>query len=344
MYSNFKNLESVSKQARKPMWKAALSKRSSATQTQPDHQSLRTRFVILRLRKKKGLLRSDHCKNSDSTCTSTVHFSADEQGRAKPSISSSDKTSYLRDPHDTLENCLVPVYPDPVCAEASYPKAGESSAMASSSASEPVHAEGGSHSSKRTRDGFSIDCSYTKRTKTADGSARIVAACTPNQTLSALDNNIPAYPEHVAMNGNSESPEPITMPVYPSPVGTEANYPKAEESVLMKNVVDGIAQFVARAGSANLSTHGAFENNSPAHPQPVEMNANIETKTITTPVQSGPVGTKANEPEPEESDTTDSSVVYLGQRWVPEARSILEEQHPSVPWTGRQHMARLARR
>ena len=49
----------------------------------------------------------------------------------------------------------------------------------------------------------------------------------------------------LAMNVNIESPEPITMPVYPNPAGMEANYPKAEEDVPMISVVDGIAQLVA---------------------------------------------------------------------------------------------------
>ena len=56
----------------------------------------------------------------------------------------------------------------------------------------------------------------------------------------------------LAMNVNIESPEPITMPVYPNPAGMEANYPKAEEDVPMISVVDGIAQLVARAGGANF--------------------------------------------------------------------------------------------
>ena len=56
----------------------------------------------------------------------------------------------------------------------------------------------------------------------------------------------------LAMNVNIESPEPITIPVYPNPAGMEANYPKAEEDVPMISVVDGIAQLVARAGGANF--------------------------------------------------------------------------------------------
>ena len=172
MYSNFKNIESVSKQARKPMKKAALSKRSSTSQTQPNRQSLRPRFVILRLCKKKGLVRSDHCKNNDVILRRVTV------------------------PHDTLENCLVPVYPDPVCAEAGYPKAEESRAMDSSSA--PEAEGGGVHPSAPTTDPRST--TRTQRgSKAADGSARFVV-CTLNQTLSALDNNILAYPEHVPCN------------------------------------------------------------------------------------------------------------------------------------------------